>query len=352
MGEQGTEFGFDGGCDGCVPGVVGVRGVGHEVRMPVNQLFAGSGTTTLYGNTNLSPHFPYAAQTWIAMWDKHSGEQLDGAIALDPSALSYLLRVTGPAHLADGAVVSASNVVALTQSTVYARFPRLTDQARRKAYLLAIARATSRRILDSTADSTGLLRAGARAAGERRILVYSADPKIQPDIAQTALSGEIPRTAKPYAGLAVVNDGGNKLDYYLDRSLTWSASGCGSTRKVTVTIRLHNGAPASGLSPYVTARSDHPGYPVRPGDNRLEVSYYATAGAQMSSVQVAGKPSGAALGSDLGHPVFTLDVEVPRGMTPEIVFQLREPRGRSRPLVLRQPLVRPLHVTVEQDVCG
>ena len=63
--------------------------------------------TSLYINSNVSPHFPYAAQIWIAMWKKFSGQRLDGAFAVDPTALSYLLAVTGPARLPDGTTVSA-----------------------------------------------------------------------------------------------------------------------------------------------------------------------------------------------------------------------------------------------------
>jgi len=59
---------------------------------------------------------------------------------------------------------------------------------------------------------------------------------------------------------------------------TWRRTGCGSTRQTTVTITLTNNAPASGLSPYVTGRIDSHSYPVKRGDNRLEVSYLATQG--------------------------------------------------------------------------
>jgi hypothetical protein len=57
-----------------------------------------------------------------------------------------------------------------------------------------------------------------------------------------------------------------------------------------LTIKLTNNAPASGLSRYVTARSDDRGYPVKPGGNRLAVSYFATQGAGMDDVTIAGKP--------------------------------------------------------------
>ena len=39
-----------------------------------DHLYNGMGATTLYGNGNLSPNFPYAAQIWASMWKKHSGQ--------------------------------------------------------------------------------------------------------------------------------------------------------------------------------------------------------------------------------------------------------------------------------------
>ena len=319
-----------------------------------HHLYDGAGTTTLYVNGNLSPHFPYAAQIWASMWQKYSGQQVDGVIAVDPTALGYLLAVTGPATLPDKSQVSAANAVALTQSTSYAKFGGTSAAAiaQRKAYQLDIASAASKKILGARGDPAALLRAAGKAAGERRILVWSADPAVQADLAQTSVAGIIPTTTAPYVGLSIVNDGGNKLDYYLDRSLTWQRTGCGPTRRTTVTITLTNNAPASGLSPYVTGRSDSHSYPVKPGDNRLEVSYFATQGALMEAVTVAGQPGTASIGAEHGHPVYTVDLELPRGTSRTIVLHLSEPAGTGAPIVLRQPLVRPLHVTLHDAVCS
>lgn len=329
---------------------LGVEPTGLDFGPGYEGLFRGARTTSLYVNSNLSPHFPYAAQVWLAMWRKHSGQRLDGAVAVDPSALSYLLAVTGPARLPNGTLVGAGNVVQLTQNTVYFAFPTIADNSRRKQYLLDIARAASHQVLDAKVGLVALLRAAGRAAGERRLLVYSAQPNLESELEQTSLSGAIPDTARPYAGLSIVNDGGNKLDYYLDRSLAWQSSGCGATRAVTVTVTLTNNAPSTHLPFFLVDRSDRHAYPTKPGDNRLEVSYYATRGAAMSAVDINGRPGTAAVGADRGHPVYTVDLELPRGATRTIVLHLREP-GAGRPLVLRQPLVRPLHVRLADAAC-
>jgi hypothetical protein len=318
-----------------------------------HQLYDAAGATNPYVNGNLSPNFPYAAQIWASMWRNYSGEGVDGVIAVDPTALSYLLAVTGPATLPDKSQVSAANAISLTQSTIYAKFSGTSaaEQVQRRAYQLGIAAAASRRILDAGGSLEALVQALSKAAGERRLLIWSADPAVQAELAPTSVGGVIPITKAPYVGLSIVNDAGNKLDYYLDRSLTWVRTGCGSTRQTTVTITLTNNAPASGLSPYVTDRSDAHSYPVKPGDNRLQVSYFATAGALMNAVTVAGQPGTASIGAERGHPVYTVDLELPRGTTRVIVLHLSEPVGLGAPIVLSQPLVRPLHVTLEGTLC-
>src|SRR5664280_741641 len=181
-----------------------------------HHLYDGAGTTTLYGNGNVSPNFPYAAQIWASMWKNYSGQKVDGVIAIDPAALSYLLAVTGPATLPDKTQISAANAVALTKSTSYAKFGGTSEaeNAQRKAYLLELASAASKKVLGARGELTALVQAAGKAASERRLLLWSADPAVQADLAQTSLAGIIPTTTAPYVGLSIVNDGGNKLDYY------------------------------------------------------------------------------------------------------------------------------------------
>ena len=316
------------------------------------QLYKGAGTTTLYGNANISPHFPYAAQIWASMWKQRSGQQVDGVMAVDPSALSYLLAATGPATLPNGSQVTAANVVALTQSAAYAKFPTPRQNDARREYLLDIARAVGSRLVAQHSDSVALVKAVQRAVGERRLLVWSANETVQDDLVQASAAGVVPQTSAPYAGLSIVNDGGNKLDYYLDRSLHWQRSGCGPTREVTVTVTLTNNAPTTGLSYYVTHRGDAHSYPVKPGDNRLLVAYSATTGALMNSVTVDGTPATATAGVERGHPVYTVDLELPRGATRTIRLSLSEPAAAGAIVLLRQPLVRPLSVVVSDSDCS
>jgi len=85
-------------------------------------------------NSNLSPHFPYGAEIWLELWKEEFGKPLDGVIAVDPTALSYVLRSTGPITLGNGEKITSENVVSDTLKDAYKRFE--SDNKGRKQYLV------------------------------------------------------------------------------------------------------------------------------------------------------------------------------------------------------------------------
>ncbi|MFF4724677.1 DUF4012 domain-containing protein [Streptomyces mirabilis] len=313
-----------------------------------NARYAGSDPTHVWPNSNMSPHFPYAARIWAAAWRKHTGERVDGAIAVDPVTLSRLLQVTGPARMADGTELTADNVVDLTERASYAKYD---DVAQRKAFFVDAARAAAARLmgaLDDTRRLPALLVALNDAQGDGRLKVWSAHAAEQRLLESRPYSGTLPETPGPFAGLVVNNAAGSKLDYYLDRSLDWEAGTCSDLgRHVTVTMTLTNRAPASGLPGYVTHRGDRPPYRTRPGDNRLLVSYYAGVGAAFTGATLDGRPAQLMPGVERSHSVYTLDLELPAGSRRTLVLHLLEPHADRAPVLLRQSLVTPLRATLK-----
>lgn len=129
---------------------------------------------------------------------------MDGAIATDPVALSYVLAAVGPVTLPDGEVVDASNVVELTESTAYTRFITneanyTEDNAERKEYLQTIAGKVVEKMTGKIESPQRLLDAVGRAAGERRIAVWSSHPEEQEILAGTTLGYTVPEDPAPYA---------------------------------------------------------------------------------------------------------------------------------------------------------
>ncbi|MCX5054008.1 MULTISPECIES: DUF4012 domain-containing protein [unclassified Streptomyces] len=309
--------------------------------------YGNNGPQSLWANSNMSPHFPYAARIWTADWHSHSGQRLDGAIAIDPGALGLLLRAAGPARLPDGTSLTADNAVDVTERAAYAKYD---DVAQRKAYFAEAARAAAGRLMQATDDPhliPALLGAVHEVQREGRLQVWSAHKGEQRLLESRPFSGALPDSPGPFAGLVVNNAAGTKLDYYLDRSIIWAPGACTDDgRSVTATVTLTNRAPSSGLPHYVTQRVDTPPYRTHPGDNRLLVTYYAGTGASLTRATLDGHPVEMIPGAERGHPAYTVDLELPRQSSRTLVLHLREPEADRAPTIWRQALVTPLRSTV------
>ena len=318
-----------------------------------NQLYGASRPFTDVRNSNQSAHFPYAAQIWKSMWERETGEKVDGVIGTDPVALSYILGAVGPVTLADGQEVTQDNVVELTMSTAYQKFP--TDQNARKDYLQNIANAVVNKITGQVKSPGKLLDALGRAAGERRIMVWSAFPADQEVLEQTTLAHTIPGDAAPYVQVVVNNFGGNKMDYYLEREIEYVADGCsGDVRNSTVTVRLTN-TRKDATSDWAGVSQGLPaGLPIKvpPSSMVSSVKVLATEGATLTSVTSNGEkivPNKEAV--ERGHPSFEVQVIIPPGQSGELSFQLKEPTAVGEARVPVQPLIDSVEPRVSVPTC-
>lgn len=296
---------------------------------------------TDFRNSNYSPHFPNTAQIWKDMWADETGVEVDGVIAIDPVALSYILGAIGPVTMPDGETVSSENVVELTESTAYLRYP--TDQVARKQYLQNIAGAVVTKMTGQVGSPAQLLDALGKAVGERRIAVWSAVAEDQELLEETPLAHVLPDDAAPFAGVVINNLGGNKLDYYLKTQIEYAADECrGPTRASTVTVKLTNAIPSEPLPDYVAGAaglSPELGFVVPEGSNVASVRLFATQGSELSSAILNGERVPAIVYTERGHPVFEVQVIITPGQTADIMFQLSEPTVPGDARAPIQPLV-------------
>lgn len=319
------------------------------------KMYGYTNPTTDFRNSNLSSHFPYAAQIWKAMWEKDTGIPVDGAIVLDPVALSYMLGAVGSITLPDGEEVTKDNVVELTESTAYARYP--DDQIARKKYLQDIAGEVVKKMTGKVESPRALLDALGRAVSERRIAIWSANPAEQQLLEQTPLAHAVPEDAAPYAEVVINNLGGNKLDYYLRREIEYVADGCdGDTRMSTVTVRLKNDLPADPNIPdYILGTAGLlPELPLNlpKGTMVTSVRLLATSGAKLVSSLANGERAPAISGTERGHPSFEVQVIVPPGQSGELSFRLSEPTSPGEARVPVQPLVDTVTPVVSVPQCS
>ncbi|MFC4531704.1 DUF4012 domain-containing protein [Sphaerisporangium dianthi] len=310
----------------------------------------GEGPLELLSISNLSPHFPYAAETWTAMWERRTGRRLDGAIAIDPVGLSYILGLIGPVTLPGGEKVTASNVVDLTERAAYARYP---DPRERKRFLISIARAVGEALPGSFAEPAQMLPVIKPMVEDRRIQIWSRHDAEQRRLSSTALGGVLPRRPGPYAALVVNNSAGGKLDYYLNRSLDYELGPCrGGRRATSVRIRLTNDVPAVTLPSYVTDRLDGMPHPGPPGSNLLWVSLYAGVGAELKAASVDGAAASVTTDVERSHPVYSTLLELGPRTSKTLRFDLVEPASAEPPLTPVQPLARPQRTRVAATSTG
>ncbi|MGE2728587.1 DUF4012 domain-containing protein [Mycolicibacterium vaccae] len=325
-----------------------------DLGLEYDQQYAFAEPFTDFRNSNLSPHFPYAAQIWKTMWTERTGQEVDGVIALDPVTLSYILGAVGPITMPDGEVVSKDNVVELTESTAYLRFP--TDQTARKEYLQDIANAVVKKMTAPVKSPRLLLDALGRAVSERRLAVWSDVPEEQEVLEETQLAHILPGDEAPYAGVVINNLGGNKVDYYLKTQIEYAADACrGPTRASTVNVKLTNTVPDEPLPDYVAAAaglSPELLIQVPRGTNVASVRLFATKGANLSSAILNGERVPAILNTERGHPVFEVQVIVPPGQSADISFQLSEPNVPGKPRVPSPPLVETIEPVISVPECG
>jgi hypothetical protein len=296
--------------------------------------------TTDFRNSNISSHFPYAAQIWKSMWEQQSGQKVDGVISIDPVALSYILGAAGPVTMADGETITKDNVVELTESTAYIRFA--DDNDARKQYLQDVASAVVRKMTGHLDSPRQLLDALGKAVSEGRIAVWSASPDDQKLLEETPLAHVIPDDPAPYASVIINNLGGNKLDYYLTREIEYTAGACDSaTRKSAVTVRLTNNVPDTPLPDYVAGRSGLSQFSevdLPKASNATSVALLATKDATLTGVFVNGVKTRAFGGVERGHPIYEVQLALLRGEPVVVRYELTEPTAPGAARVPIQPL--------------
>jgi hypothetical protein len=263
-------------------------------------------------DVNLTPDFPTAAALVRAMYQERTGVAVDGVMATDPVALSYLLRVTGSVKLPEGEPLTSENAVRVLLSEAYAKYPNPVDQ---DAYFAGAARASFEALVNSQGNSAGLVEEVARSAGERRLLVWSADQREEAGIAGTVLEGRLPDNdgMRPTVGVFLNDGGGAKLSYYLHQSAALTVGDCeiNGSRELHLKFTIGSSAPGSGLPAYVTGLA----LSGDPHTSRTNVMVFSPIGGGVVSVALDGKALqfGTGLERERGVGVFTVDL--PPGVT-------------------------------------
>ena len=300
-------------------------------------------------NSNLSPHFPYGAQIWLGLWKTKYGQQLDGVIAVDPTALSYILRSTGEIRLKSSEKITSENVVEETLKNAYERYEK--DNDARKQYLVEIMNATAAKLTTGEYSKVKMAKALRDGIKANRILIYSTNQSAQKQLETVRLGGHLGLAANNEYRTVIQNIDASKLDYYLDRSVTIESKSCQNVKQTQVRIRVTNTLETGvGLSAYVLTRADK-GKPASliTGAHRFKVFIYGPTDAKLISVSRENRTA------DLGgssverkRPVYVADVDLAPGAREELLANFSG--GVGNITFIDQPLVRQTKLSI-QDKC-
>ena len=298
-------------------------------------------------NSNMSPHFPYAAQIWLGLWKKQYGENLDGAIALDPFVLQDILSFVGPVTVGEQ-VISDSNVITLTLSTTYKDFEN--DNMGRKEFLVSIIKAVIQKSLAQDVNKLDLAWSMRNSLLSHRVLFFSARPQEQKQIELSPISGALTMNKSNEYRLVLQNTAGNKMDYYIQRSVRLIADSC-SLRQTKIEVAITNTAlPDLYLPDIYYGRQDRANKDNPDNSTSVTAMIYGPIGADVlfSMEEPSGKSAGF-LKRERSRAVVVIPTELAAGQTKryEVIF-----RGGSGPLTtVIQPLVMDQQTSIT-DKCA
>jgi hypothetical protein len=321
---------------------------------------------TYMQDVNLTPDFPTAASTAQAMWEKKTGQHVDGVISLDPVALGYVLDATGPVKIAGPellaltktglpAELNGKNVVPTLLSDVYAKIarPQLQD-----LYFAGVAKEIFAALSSGKGEAKNLIEGLSRGTAEGRMLVWSSISEEQSVIANYPVGGSIVGPSVSPAQFGVYfNDGtGAKMDYYVKNTVQLVQECTGDAYgQVKVRITSTNTAPAdaaTSLPAYVTGGGDL-GVPA--GIVRTNVIAYGPVQANVLTAMVDGKKTNFAANRHANRPVGSVTLTLAPGQSSTVELTFGKIVQHTEPNVVVTPTVQDVKdvvLTPQPADCG
>ena len=304
---------------------------------------------THFEDVTYSPDFPTVEQVMAGLYPQVGGQPIDGALVLDPYSLAALLHFTGPITVPGLAQplteADAADVLLRGQYLTYADAVDERHDLLQAALSAGFAKLTSEtlpspRTLSQVLDP--MVRQG-------RLLFWSSHPSDQPLIDRLGLSGAFPRPGPGSDVLAVTvaNAGNSKIDAYVHQSVTDAVRydpGSGAV-DATVTIRMRNDAPSTGLPAYVIG--SYPGSGLPSGTSEMWVSLYSPLA--VTDAATDGTPTGlSAPHPEDGVSAYSTYIQIPSGATTTLTVDLhgRVALGAYRLTTRLQPLANPQSLDV------
>lgn len=346
-------------------GSIGVMDPTVTVDSAQQQIFSGR-LGKFMQDINLTPDFPTSALTAQGMWERKTGQRVDGVLSIDPVALGYILDATGPITLSSPELaalasrglpteLTGKNVVQTLLSDVYSKIeqPNLQD-----AYFAGVAQEVFSALSNGQADPKNLFAGITRATSEGRVRVWSGLASEQTVIGKYPLGGSVLGSSVQPAQFGVYfNDGtGAKMDYYVKRTVQLVKE-CprDGYEQTTVRVTSTNTAPGdagTSLPEYVTGDGN---YGVPAGWVQTNIVAYGPVQANVETAKLNGERTDFAPYFHGSRPVGVLAVRLAPGETRTIEITFGKIVQHTEPNLVVTPTVQDVKDVIlptENAQCG
>ena len=308
----------------------------------------------------MTPDFTQTAHLARAFWSAGLGDRGNAVLAIDPVALSYIMKATGPVELPTGETLNADNVVGELLSKVYTRFPGGTEESgqQQDAFFSAAAAGIFDNITSAKGGLGGLVPQLAKAYDEGRILYAATDPLEAEATQGTRFGGPLPvqnNYKNTLLGVFVNDNTEGKLDYYTDMSVDVASDVCQADEEATFTATAtynYNLKPeeVEALPQYVSTGRYFP-----KGVKSTNLVFYGPAGSSFVSAKLDGQDFVPQAGTnDLGRQAVLVNFESDPATTHTVEVTFSAPADQKYgPLDVRTtPMIKDVPVTIDSPGCG
>lgn len=307
------------------------------------------GALTQWQQANLTPNFAVAADVLLQMYERHTGDALDGVVAMDPVMLEQTLSALEPIEIGD-TTITQSNVVQLTMEDSY----QTLDDASQDDFVLTLIGTYWERIASGEADVRMLAEGLGSATKGGHLRLHVARDSTEERLAELA-SGVFPEGDEPNVQLVYhQNYGNNKVDYYMRRRLDIEvALDPAGNATVNSSITIQNLAPRAASIP-PTELLGIPGQRgVKEGWNKMLLSLLAPRGSRDAEITIDGQSDAVPFSfEDSSYPVFWDLLQIPpqESVTVKVSYVVPHavgPVGDFRFTLVPQSLAHPDEYSLE-----
>jgi Protein of unknown function (DUF4012) len=290
-------------------------------------------------NINYTPDYPVVAEAWRSVLETAAGVKIDGAIALDPVAVQYLMGKRKINVSSYDKTITESNVVSIVENGQY-----LLPYAQQQAFPAQLIGAAWEIFKDPT-PLIRTVRQMNKALQEKHLQLWSTDPEQEALVEKLGWDGGM--KADPGDYLYVVDNKmlSNKVDYYTRLSTTYDVVvDEQGNAEATCTVSITNDTPPN-LPHAVVGPNAY-------GVNRAAITVFVPKGASFES---SDPKDGPPEHTEADAKAFLRIVSVLPGHTKKITFTYSipnliqtTPEGSVYRLTLQhQAITNPMNLTVK-----